>query len=262
MNPIGATTSQISSAADGQQVGSATIGGISVAGYWSNSGGSFVSLAPSTFTNISVTDTEAGLQVGTLDGKATLWRGTPGSAIDLHALVPAGYSASRAEGIDVAADGTVTIVGQGLNQTLLRWEAMSWQGTVDLLTQDTTQISASAGAVFHLYVNGDPQWANRVYAIVGSANGSVPGILIGNNQLLPLNPDFYLDYMVTTPNDWIVPSLGYLDSSGRAAATATLPAGAIYVAGQVFLNHAVVILTANGSGFEVISDAVPLVIVF
>ena len=67
-------------------------------------------------------------------------------------------------------------------------------------------------------------------------------------------------YTLNNPNDWIVPSLGYLDAAGRATATGTLPAGALYVAGQVTLHHCVVVLTANGQGYEAISQPVPMII--
>ncbi|MFT7618796.1 MAG: hypothetical protein ACI97A_002443 [Planctomycetota bacterium] len=262
MNPPGETNSNIISAGDGQQVGTATIGG---GGYWNDSAGSFVSLALPASMGVTVNDCESGLQVGgtsTPNGvRATVWRGTANSALDLHQFVSTDFSYSMTTGVDVADDGSITIVGYGYNTVTSRQEALRWRGAVPLLTQDTDQVSAMAGAVFHQYVNGDPAWAGLVYAIVGSASGSFPGVVIGNNQLLPLNPDFYLDYMVTMPNDWILPSLGYLDSAGRATATGTLPAGALYVSGQVTLNHVVVILTADGTGFEAISDAVPFVIV-
>lgn len=260
MNPPLASKSSIVGAGDGQQVGTATFNGVVQGGYWSDSAGSFVSLVPALGGSVTVNDTEGGLQVGVLDGAATIWSGTRDSAFDLHQFLPPEFTVSIAKGVDVAADGTVTIVGFGFNSTTARFEALKWQGALPLLTQDVTTISAMAGGVFHQYVNGDPTWAGRVYAIVGSVSGSVPGVLIGNSQLLPLNPDFYLDYMINTPNDWILPSFAYLDGAGRALATGTLPAGALYVAGQVTLHHAVVILTADGSGFEAISDAVPMII--
>jgi hypothetical protein len=58
---------------------------------------------------------------------AGLWNGTAASFIDLHKLLPAGYSESTANG--VWTDGQIIqIVGSAYNAAAMREEAIVWNG--------------------------------------------------------------------------------------------------------------------------------------
>ncbi|MCA8943647.1 MAG: hypothetical protein KDB80_13870 [Planctomycetes bacterium] len=124
MNPPGSSRSYITAASDGLQIGSATFGGTQRTGIWAGSAGSFFELPA-----MSAYETEAGLIVGSAvllgTSRAVVWH--EGQLFDLHQFAPPEFSSSVAYDIDVAVDGTITVVGQGYNAALGRNEALVWQ---------------------------------------------------------------------------------------------------------------------------------------
>jgi hypothetical protein len=114
----------------GQQVGAATVGGVSHASLWSGTGASWVDLHPAASTYQSeALGVHGGQQVGQAYvgdvQHASLWSGSAASWLDLHAFLPAGFSSSVAS--EISHDAGVTyVVGWGYNDTTGTYEALMW----------------------------------------------------------------------------------------------------------------------------------------
>ncbi len=137
LHPAGASMSYINGAGDGQQVGSATIGGVARPVLWSNNAEYVIELSP---TGGSVHDAAGGLQVGaaTISSAqhAVVWAGSAGSLFDLHLFLGPEFTSSTARGVEVAADGTITIVGYGFNSVTQRTEALMWRSNPNVTPGD------------------------------------------------------------------------------------------------------------------------------
>ncbi|MEZ6195468.1 MAG: kelch repeat-containing protein [Planctomycetota bacterium] len=263
-NPPGSSMSYVSGAGDGLQVGRATFGGVPTPGIWAGSAESFVPLLPAGATSGSLTRTMAGLQIGTYQGPAgshaALWAGNASSMVDLHDFLPADFTSSAAQGLDVAADGTITVVGYGYNATNARSEALVWTGLAGpTITIDTPQLSVATGGWVHFDLAGGPALANRHFVLGGSVSGTTPGIVLTPTVTVPLNFDFYLEDLLQSPSPWINPVFGLLDATGHATASGYLPAGVLALPFAISLHHAFVVGTADDTSFEAASNAVELV---
>ncbi|MCC6970783.1 MAG: hypothetical protein IT434_11250, partial [Phycisphaerales bacterium] len=133
LNPAGATASEAHAASSSQQAGYAVVGGQWHAGLWSGTADSWVDLNPAgatySFATAASGSQQAGYAffVGDMGGydHAGLWSGTADSWIDLHALLPAGFLDSHAQGI--STDGiNIYVSGYGLNTLTHRYEALLW----------------------------------------------------------------------------------------------------------------------------------------
>jgi hypothetical protein len=261
LNPPGSTWSYVLGAGDGQQVGRATIAGTHQAGMWSGDASNFVSLHPQGAAQSVAVDAEGGLQVGSATiggvGRAMLWAGTALSAVDLHAMLGADYAGSGATALDVAPDGSVTIVGSASRLSTGRVEAVMWRGTKPALTQDLASLSVQSGGQVRFALAAGAANAGRTYLILGSATGTSPGIPLGPGLVLPLVPDAYLGFTFAVPNSLILPSLGTLDAEGAASATLALPGGVIALPSSLDLHHAFVVFGPFGAA-KFASNAVNL----
>ena len=93
------------------------------------------------------------------------------------------------------------------------------------------------------------------YVLLGSLSGTTPGIPIGL-LVLPLNPDAYLTFTLTSPNTPpLGNSLGLLDAFGEAAASFTIPPGSSPALAGLTLHHAYVVF---GPMVVFASNPVPL----
>ena len=72
---------------------------------------------------------------------------------------------------------------------------------VSALSANVTTVSASAPAPVAFALNGGLPWANRPYVLLGSVRGTAPGVSVGPNVTLPLNPDAYLNFLVANPSN-------------------------------------------------------------
>ena len=129
--PPGTTASVIVGAGSDQQVGSATIGGVSHPWLWASAAGGSRDMLPTGVTSASLNECEQGLQVGSYvsgaTGRAAIWSGSPDAFVDLHQYVPAGFTTSAATAIDAEApDGVLRVVGYGYNASTSRIEALMW----------------------------------------------------------------------------------------------------------------------------------------
>jgi hypothetical protein len=85
--------------------------------------------------------------------------------------------------------------------------------------------------------------AGRLYFMLGTFTGTSPGLNFANGLHLPLNPSFYLNWTASNPNTApLSNSLGFLNGSGMATTTFTLPHVPASAAGLV-LHHAYVLLS-------------------
>jgi len=92
-----------------------------------------------------------------------------------------------------------------------------WGG--DLIV-DTYTISAAIGGTAGFELDAGSGYAQRSYAMLGSAAGSSPGTSLPGGGILPLNQDFVFAFIKSKLNSPMFQNFqGNLDSSGRALAT-------------------------------------------
>jgi hypothetical protein len=258
LHPAGASSSGISGAGSGQQVGGATIGGVAQAGLWTGSAASFVPLNPPGAASASLSDCLGGLQVGTFAvggfGHAGVWSGTAASAVDLHVYLPPYYTSSTAAGLWIDADGRPTIVGSAYNATAARNEAVVWLPGAASLSPAVAQVSAVVGGVAHLTLSAGPALAGRLFVLGGSMSGTSPGLPLTSSLVLPLNFDAYTAWVLSAPDVFFAPSIGVLDADGRAEIYGAVPAG-LGLTAPLAAHHACVVLTHDLSGFAAVTNA-------
>lgn len=143
LHPPSTVLSEALAVSNGQQVGFARLpvpqpGGSTtdVASLWTGSAASWVNLNPAGSSSSRASGVHNGIQVGFAtvgtDRRASLWRGTPESWFDLHALLPAEFS--RSEATDIAVDdGSLIISGFGFNAVTNRTEALIWKAPADIV---------------------------------------------------------------------------------------------------------------------------------
>ena len=128
------------------------------------------------------------------------------------------------------------------------------------LSADVSKLSASAGGTQTLTLAPGPGFANDIYAIVGSATGTHPGIPVGSAGLeLPLVLDAWTLFTVKFANGALFGNtIGFLDGAGAATATIQLPAGVDpSLVGTVFW-HAGEIITVIGQGTKTVYTTNPV----
>lgn len=126
IHPEGFNSSSISAADDEQAVGTAG----SHAGLWAN--GAFVDLHPAGANSSGARAVHSGIQMGDVDGRATIWLGSAGARFDLGAYSPEFFATTFVDDFEVAADGSIIVVGYGYNTATGRYEALLWRSTTTL----------------------------------------------------------------------------------------------------------------------------------
>jgi hypothetical protein len=115
------------------------------------------------------------------------------------------------------------------------------------LSADVVELSVPAGGTQSLEVRAGEEHAGALYLVLGTASGSGPGVEVGGVQV-PLNPDGYTTFTLTTPNrPPLVASLGLLGAGGSVSPSWSVPAGALppSLAGAT-LHHACLVLGPEG----------------
>ena len=130
VHPAGYSDSYITGAGDGQAVGRVEIDGSQRAALWAGGSASIVELHQPGWASSDAVATHGGVQVSTTLGKAALWIGASDSYIDLHVLSPPEFTSTTAQDVEVALDGTITIVGYGHNSASGQQEALVWRGVL------------------------------------------------------------------------------------------------------------------------------------
>ena len=84
----------------------------------------------------SAVDADGGLQVGNIGNRTVVWAGRANVYVDVGAWLPAEMSGAAVQAIDVAPDGTITVVGHGYVPARSRYEAIMWKGSPASLRGD------------------------------------------------------------------------------------------------------------------------------
>lgn len=149
MHPDGYINSTISDASDGQQVGVVNLWNNPHAVIWANTPNSLVDLNPDGATQSNASACEMGIQIGTvlLDGETSfrpaIWAGSKDTFYDLSSVIPDGYTGLSMAALDVATDGTISIVGNAWN--------------VDQARNEAILITSTTAAACQADMNGDGQ---------------------------------------------------------------------------------------------------------
>jgi hypothetical protein len=108
-------------------------------------------------------------------------------------------------------------------------------------------LSVASGGTQQHYLAPGVEHGGALYLLVGSAGGTAPGLPLGVGLELPLVPDAYTDWTVTSANGGVLDgTFGVLDGHGGARPRIVLPAGlATDLVGHT-LHHAAVVFGANG----------------
>jgi hypothetical protein len=133
----------------------------------------------------------------------------------------------------------------------------TWRYSSTSLISDRSTLSLLRGGTQKLTLEAGSANAGKVYLILGSASGTLPGFPLGRLQML-LNPDAYFNLLLVSPNSLILGSVGLLDANGRGTATFVLPAGAPAALAGTRLYHAFVAIKPVVTSFDFTSDPVPL----
>jgi choice-of-anchor B domain-containing protein len=122
-------------------------------------------------------------------------------------------------------------------------------------------VSLSAGGAQDFDLDAGPGLAQAVYLLLASGSGTDPGLPLAPGVELPLVPDAFTDFSLTSANSGpYTASLGLLDAEGRATAALALPPGTLPELAGLTLFHAFVTLDGQGvAGFA--SNPVPLELV-
>jgi len=92
-----------------------------------------------------------------------------------------------------------------------------------MLSAQPTQFSVVSGGVQGFELDAGPQAAGMTYLLLGSKNGSSPGLPL-DQHVLPINVDDYTLFCLLEPNEKpLVNSMGSLDALGRAKAQFVVP---------------------------------------
>lgn len=103
---------------------------------------------------------------------------------------------------------------------------------------DKTAVSLSSGGTLAFALQAGVGEAGKLYSLLGTASGTVPGFPI-DGLVLPLNLDAYFFYTLTTPNaPPLAGSVGFLNATGKAAASFTIPAGTSPSLAGATIHHA------------------------
>lgn len=114
------------------------------------------------------------------------------------------------------------------------------------LCADRERLSRVQGGLQNLALDAGPAHAGRLYAVLGSASGTAPGLYFGPGLELALAFD---DYMVATlayaNSTYLLRTVGQLDAQGRASASIAVPPAALFV--DLDLHHGFFVAAAGGA---------------
>lgn len=179
-------------------------------------------------TGVGITDFVG----ASFDGSTINVRPSVGSVLDnrgllAYAVSHDAYGAQRRLGVDIGASES----------------AFSLVGNVQLL-------EAARGGEQKLTIDAGPSFGGRIYLVLGSLSGSLPGIPLAG-YTIPLQPDAWFNFTITNANTaYLQKSLGVLDAQGRATMTLTLPPSPA-LKGAIF-GHAGVLM--DGKNFNYVTN--------
>lgn len=102
-----------------------------------------------------------------------------------------------------------------------------------------SEISVQLGGKQRMGIDAGNASAGELYWVLGSATGTVPGVILGAGIQLPLAVDAYFNYTLSHPGGApLKSSIGFLDTEGRATASFGIPANTDPSLAGLTLNHA------------------------
>jgi len=127
-----------------------------------------------------------------------------------------------------------------------------------LLNASPSSIPIATGGEQVLDLVAGAAHAGRLYFVLGSATGTVPGLPV-DGLSLPLNFDVYFSLTLSLPNSSLfVATLGFLDGEGRAQARIHMPPSLPIAAVALHLDHAYLVLDPIAEQVVLTSNAVGL----
>lgn len=126
------------------------------------------------------------------------------------------------------------------------------------LLADLDELSASAGGTQTLELRAGTARAGDLYLLAGSLSGTSPGLTFDGLNL-PLNPDAYFLFSLQVAGQPpYANSVGFLDATGAATASFTLPPSSAASLAGLQLHHAYGTLDPATGLVSLTSNAVPL----
>jgi len=124
------------------------------------------------------------------------------------------------------------------------------------LMRGAHEVSLGSGGTQDWALDAGEAHAGEVFALMGSASGSSPGVSLAPGITLPLNVDAYWSFTLTklAANPLMGASIGLLDANGRAASSFLVPAGALPPLVGLELQHAYALI--SGAFFTFASNPV------
>ncbi|MBI4133032.1 hypothetical protein HY478_00300 [Candidatus Uhrbacteria bacterium] len=163
-------------------------------------------------------------------------------------------------GISVDLDGSEALIGAYSDDDLGWQSGSAYTLSLASLCTQTNTLSVSSGGIQTFMLNAGFPHAFNSYLLLGSVSGMSPGLYIGGFTI-PLNVDTYTFHTLISPNSPpLANSVGVLDSSGKATASFSLPAGSSPSLAGLTVHHAYVVLKLTPTLLELVhaSNAVQL----
>lgn len=129
------------------------------------------------------------------------------------------------------------------------------------LEADVLDVSLSTGGTVNFDLQAGPANAGELYFMLGSLSGTAPGTPFGG-LTVPLNLDAYTLDLLAAPGTIIAGQLGFLDASGEAAASLTVPTGLDPALVGTTAHHAYVTINPITTAVTSVSNAFPTNLVF
>ncbi|MFG0320068.1 MAG: hypothetical protein ACF8XB_22540, partial [Planctomycetota bacterium JB042] len=114
---------------------------------------------------------------------------------------------------------------------------------VRALFGDVATLSVTTGGTQTLTLDAGAVNAGRGYWVLGSVSGTTPGLPVWAGVNLPLNFDFYMNFLLSNPNPVVLQNnFANLDGSGQQTTLFNLPPGLPASAVGVTIDHAFALL--------------------
>jgi hypothetical protein len=184
-----------------------------------------------------------------LDGQPLSWAGGVTFGTNPNGPYNFDFLANRIAGL-LEADFTALDLSLGNENARRSLVGGLGQSAIVALNGGTQSLTLAAGAA----------QGGKFFLILGSLSGTTPGLPLAPGVTLPLNLDAYTNLLLSSGSLVLSPANGFLNASGRAASTLTLPALPNLV-GPITVNHAYLALTIFPVlSIDFASNAVPLVL--
>lgn len=125
------------------------------------------------------------------------------------------------------------------------------------LEADAIEVSLVTGGTVNFDLQAGAAHAGELYFMLGSLSGTAPGTPFGG-QIVPLNVDGYSLDLLAAPGAIISGQLGFLNASGEANASLTVPTGLDPSLLGTTANHAYVTINPLTTAVTSASNAFPL----